>query len=515
MSTPYTIHVGQRLTDYGNVDVTVERVAAGGMGLVAFGKNQMSGGFVVGQMLALKTIKLAALQSNPDLRERFIREGLTWSGLWPHPNILTAQGVTQIDGLPFLMLDYAEQGSLAHLLKGGPLTLASALMIAQHIAAGLIALHTPDPGRLRPDPIVHRDLKPDNVLIMKMGQRQFAQITDFGLVALLPQVAGSPLSDEDTRMEATHSSRFHTRQGSVLGTVAYMAPEQWIDITLAGPPVDVYALGLILAQCITGAHPLLLLDRRHSLAQWRAAHAQSTPQLLQSVVPEVPVPLERLYLSMLAKRAEDRPTAQQMLAGLNAVAQRLSLPPYTPPEVLDHTPEHEMIWWDGWGHAYFRFELWPEALACNDRANQLAPHHPNVLLSRGNILIGMQRWDEALACYEASLQAYLPEDHIGRKVVYNEIGILHSKQRKYVAAEMAYVQALADMPDAADIWYNRGNNERQWGSAEATAGNRASARTHLQYALAHYTHAQRLAPNDTGIPNGIAFAQHELARLGG
>ena len=70
------------------------------------------------------------------------------------------------------------------------------------------------------------------------------------------------------------------------------------------------------------------------------------------MVPEVPVPLERLYLSMLAKRAEDRPTAQQVIAGLNAVAERLSLSPYTPPEVLEHSPENEMIYWHGWATAY-------------------------------------------------------------------------------------------------------------------------------------------------------------------
>ena len=295
-----------------------------------------------------------------------------------------------------------------------------------------------------------------------------------------------------------------------MGTMAYMAPEQWRDITLAKPPVDVYALGLILAQCITGAHPLLPLNTRHSIAQWRAAHAQRTPQRLQAVVPEVPVPLERLYLSMLAQRAEDRPTAQQVLAGLNGVAQRLSLPLYTPPEVFEHTSENESIYWQGWGNAYGRFELWPEALERNDRAYQLAPHDPDVLSSRGTILTAMQRWAEALVCYEASLRVQPPEDHIGRRIVYNQIGLLHENQGQYAAAEAAYAQALTAMPDGADSWCNRGKNEWQWGRAERQAGRDLEGCQHLRNALAHYRHARSLGFNYDRLPGIIAAIEQEL-----
>ena len=508
MSTPYTIRVGQVLTDYSNIQLTVRRVAAGGMGLVAMGPNHMRND----QWYALKTVQPAALARDPTLQDRFLREALTWLGLWYHPNILRAVAVNSIDGLVFLRLEYAEHGSLADLLAQGPLTLPLALHAAQEIAAGLVALHTPDPEHLRPLPLVHRDLKPANVLLKQMSQGQAIQITDFGLVALLPEAAGGGLA-EDQEADPTRSARFQTRAGSVLGTPAYMAPEQWQGATLAGPPADLYALGLILAELVTGQHPLRDLRQRQTVGAWRQAHAQGEPARLQARVPAVPVPLERLYLALLAKRAEDRPTAGEALAGLQAVAQRLGEAPYLPVEIVAHTPANEGVFWHNWSEGYRRFKLYPEALARNDAALRLDPEDPDVLITRGAILRGLQRPVEAVAAYQQALTHLAPDDQVRRKSVHYNLGILYSDQlQDNVRAEAAYQAALAQMPEAADAWYNRAINELRWGLAERAAGRQAEGRAHLERAREHAREALRLNPNHTNnqrILQGIEAALAE------
>src|SRR5579883_1062803 len=90
-------HEGDRLTDFSDVDVTAQRVASGGFGVVALGPNARGGG----QWSALKTLRRRYLD-DAHVRELFVREGLTWVGLWPHANVLTAQFVTEINGLPVL-----------------------------------------------------------------------------------------------------------------------------------------------------------------------------------------------------------------------------------------------------------------------------------------------------------------------------------------------------------------------------------------------------------------------------
>jgi Protein kinase domain/Tetratricopeptide repeat len=489
MQPVYSIRPGQRLTDFVTVDITVQRVAHGGMGLVAMGPNAGNRG----RWNVLKTIHPEALANDPTLQERFLREALTWVGLWRHPNILSAEFVTQIDGRPFLVLDYAEHGSLADYLARGNFNLPTALYFAQHIAAGLLALHTPDPTLRRTQPITHRDLKPTNVLIQEKIGLHLAQITDFGLVALLPSVTPGSPSDDDRTVDATRSARFQTQVGSVLGTPAYMAPEQWGDLALIGPPADLYALGIILAEMITGRHPLLDPESRPTMGAWRAAHERGVPRSLPAAVPE---PLEGLYQSLLAKRAEERPTADEALVGLQAVARWLGDPAYAPPEIYTHTPEHEAAFWDNWANSYAHFQRYPEALERSAVAVQLTPHDPTILLNNAGILRQYGRFAEAQTQFEMTLARLPKDDHHSRGIVHCNLGILHSMQRQYDAAETDYAAALALMPESADNWRNRARNELEWSLIERQAGHEEKARQHLERAGVHANQAMDLNPND-------------------
>jgi serine/threonine protein kinase len=146
-SGPLPFTIGDILTDYSNVAVEVRAIASGGFGLVAFGPCRLW----EGRWRALKLVRPDVLRRNPQVRDLFIREALTWVGVWPHANVMIAQFVTEINGLPMLVVDYAEQGDLRHHLRAS-LPPAQALTFAQHIAAGMAYLHTPDPAHLRPDP---------------------------------------------------------------------------------------------------------------------------------------------------------------------------------------------------------------------------------------------------------------------------------------------------------------------------------------------------------------------------
>lgn len=500
--------VGDVLTDYSSVAIEVQRIAQGGMGLVAFGPDRLW----EGRMHALKTLRPDVLARNSHVRDLFIREALTWVGVWPHANVLTAQFVTEIHRLPMLLMDYAEYGDLRRHLRPG-LDADQALMLAQHIAAGLAYLHTPDPDHLRPDPIIHRDLKPENILIDGKG---FARITDFGLAKTLAAVAeaeamGNDDEEPDDVTDGTISQHYHTRRGSAMGTTAYMAPEQWDDAATAGQPADAYAFGIILGELLLGDHPLLPLHERHSQDEWHQAHLSGSRRPLPSVYP---MPMQQLYAALLNPDPTQRPTVSATFAELQSLARRLQLPVYTVPDVFPPTIENQVAFWMSWANAYGRFNLYDEALVRNNQARALAPDNPRVLASRGTILAGLGRTEEALYMYDASLAARPPEDHRGRSIVLHQQGVLFNESKRYAAAEDAFAAALREMPDAAGTWYNRTVNQLQWGRSELQAGDTIAGRDHLQIAMRCAQQALVLGPQDTGTHHLLAQIQAMLAQIG-
>jgi len=523
MRIPGQITIGDRLADYDNDDVEVQRIASGGFGVVYFGPCLLH----EGAWHALKTLRPDVFARSKRASHLFLREALTWMGLWPHANLLTAQAVIMINDQPFIVLDYAQYGSLRDLFaaarqQGGWLTPTSALDLAQQIAAGLVTLHIPDPAFLRPLPIVHRDLKPENILLDNYG---YALITDFGL-AKVREAAGEDDPDLMEHLpppqkvdengesivptEATiRPLRYQTARGVALGTFAYMAPEQWADAASAGPPADVYAFGLILGEIFTGRHPLLDLDQSHSEDEWRAAHQTGQPCSLLSLasqgewVAEQPeadrlgalTAAEGIYQECLAKQAEARPTAAETLTRLQQVARALGQESYTPPETYAHTVEHEMTRWHNWADAYHTFGMYEEALTRNDQALALAPTHPNVLISRGVILAALNRPEEALTVYDRAL-AGLPSDDPRRNGIWNNRGLRLNELGRYAEAEAAYAQALSLMPDNPANWYNRAANQLDWANTEAQTGYADAAPTHWRAGLKYAERAVALNPNN-------------------
>jgi serine/threonine protein kinase len=518
-----SIYVGLRLYNGTGYDSIVERVAYGGFGVIAFGPNRLRDN----RMTAYKTLRRELLD-DPQTRASFVRESLLWMGLWGHANVATATALIEVgDDLgfrPFLALEYAEHGSLRELLVSAAqrepnwrLPLNVALELAQQIAAGLAYLHQPEPAYLRAVPTVHRDLKPENVLLMSDGR---AVITDFGLAKvveesplaralLLLSQAGRTVPDAgdggDRQIEEAivvagditlHSVGIHTADGIALGTIPYMAPEQWVSARYVGPPADIYALGIMLSEIFAGRHALLDLNQPATQADWRRAHSDPHPRPLRAVAPDVPEVIEAIYQRCLAANPTNRPTAEAVLAALQAGARDAGQEVYTPSEIVPHSLWNESAHWHQLSIAYFNFKLYDEALARNDRALELARRQrserpeglANTLVVRGNILnaLGARAWEahhdaeatridqEVEATYQEALYTYppvsTPEGRRGRATVWKQIGVFNNERQRYAHADDAYGRALTLQPEKADTYYNRALNQAQWAANEAQPG---------------------------------------------
>ncbi len=543
-----------RLTDYTGVDMTVAKTGAGGFGLVFMGPNRIEGG----QWCALKTLRPELLALRPHLRDLFIRECLTWAGLWPHANLLNAHSVTTINGQIYLVLDYAEHGNLRDTLALNP-PFSMRLAWAQHIAAGLVALHTPDPEFLRPAPLVHRDLKPENILI---HAARLAQITDFGLAAALSAaLIKSPDAQEQVEhlasastnpesahhnIRAAHTARFQTRasdqmsQGGAsragqaglggVGTTAYMPPEQWDVEGVVGPPSDLYAFGLILSELLAGRHGLADLEAELDEETWYYLHVSGTPLPLRSGPAEgarrLPIEVEQLYQRLLAKRPADRPTAREALAILRQAAAQLGEEPYTPYDIFTRTDEHRMMKWSNWATTYFRCDLYQDALACNERALALAPHNFTVLVVRGDITAklalqartagqeaaGIRQTQEALDYFSRALQ--VPATDEQRAGAQGMRAVQLCSLGRHAEAETAYAAALGIDSTHGDIWFNRAINSSLWAGVEATAGRRAEAQRLYRQAEGYIQQAQSRGLDYDMTHKLLADIQRTRAGLG-
>jgi hypothetical protein len=248
----------------------------GGMGVVY--KAWQTG---LRRVVALKMI-LAGPYAGSDERARFAREAEAAARL-QHPNIVPIYEVGESQGRPYLALEYVDGGSLAQRLQGSPLPAREAAGLVEALARAVHHAH----GR----GIVHRDLKPANVLMAADGT---PRVGDFGLARILAGGDGA-----------------QTQSGDVMGTPSYMAPEQAAGRGKeAGPAADVYALGAILYECLTGRPPFKGESALETLRQVIA----DDPVPLTRLQPKVPRDLDTICLKCLQKEPQQRYASAAALA---------------------------------------------------------------------------------------------------------------------------------------------------------------------------------------------------------
>ncbi|MDX2087120.1 MAG: protein kinase [Kofleriaceae bacterium] len=275
-SSQYDALIGHTLDGRYYVD---KKIGEGGMGVVFSARHA-----VIERPLAIKVLKRDVTR-DPATIQRFVQEAKAASRIG-HPNIIdvTDFGTTP-DGMTYAVMELVIGNTLkATLRAAAPLPALRAIKIAAQIARALGAAH--DKG------IVHRDLKPENVfLIDREGRTDFVKIVDFGIAKVAP-------------LEGHKDGPRLTRAGTVFGTPEYMAPEQAAGKSDTDHRVDIYALGVILYEMVTGKVP----HRGDSTVRTLAM------QMLDPVVPPSKVhpdasispELEAVILKALAKKREDR-----------------------------------------------------------------------------------------------------------------------------------------------------------------------------------------------------------------
>ena len=243
------------------------------------------------QPCALKILN-PQLALDDTTRERFRREARHAQRL-SHPNIIEIfdQGDTN-DGTPFLVMELLQGESLSELIAAGPTPLERALPIIVQMTRALARAHDFE--------VVHRDLKPENVFLMR-GDR--VKLLDFGIARC----------NQDVRL---------TSAGEVFGTPEYMAPERATSSD-AGPPADLYALGVIMFEMLTQTLPF----DAPSPAGILTKHMVDPPPRLRDFMPNSPLKLERLILDLLEKNPDARPVdAHKVLSVLNEIARDHQIP---------------------------------------------------------------------------------------------------------------------------------------------------------------------------------------------
>ena len=255
----------------------VAPLGAGGMGEVFRARDTR-----LGREVAVKTLP-ERLSLSSEMRERFEREAKAVAAL-SHPHICALYDVGREGGTEYLVMELLEGQTLAARLAKGPLPIAETLRFGGEIASALDAAHRKG--------IVHRDLKPGNVMLTKSG----VKLVDFGLAKIL--APAGPLEDLTS---APTAARDVTREGAILGTLAYMAPEQ-LEGGPADPRTDVFALGAILYEMATGRKAF----SGASQASLISAILTSDPPPLTSLDPFPPAALDRLVRFCIAKDPAQR-----------------------------------------------------------------------------------------------------------------------------------------------------------------------------------------------------------------
>lgn len=234
-------------------------------------------------------LKFLPPTDDEQMRKRFQREAVDLAAVF-HPNVVDFYSLGESEGQEFIEMEYVGGGTLGSFLRKCD-SLRTVLQVFAQVAEGLHHIH--EAG------LVHRDLKPANVLMTEDG---IPKISDLGLAR-----------QQESRTQLT-------QDGTVLGTAAYLAPEQ-LRSHAVGPGADLYAFGVCLFEGVTSSRPF---QASTPLALLRA-HMEEIPPAPSEVLPGLPASLDKLILSLMEKKPENRPsTGAEVASTLKAISEGLT-----------------------------------------------------------------------------------------------------------------------------------------------------------------------------------------------
>src|SRR5262245_2155627 len=267
----------------------VAKLGEGGMGAVFLGEHQH-----IARKAAIKVL-LPEFSANQQIVARFFNEARATS-LIRHPGIVDIIDCSVLpNGNAYIVMEYLDGESLgAHLRDHKQLAPSRALFLTRHIADALSAEHN-----LR---IVHRDLKPDNVFLMHASESAPIKILDFGIAKLMHT--------------SSREGSYKMRTGSIMGTPVYMSPEQCRGAGEVDHRTDIYSLGCILFEMLTGRTPFTY----EGFGELIQAHLSTAPPRLLSLDAAIPAAVDALVDRLLAKSPDARPqTMRDLMSELDAI----------------------------------------------------------------------------------------------------------------------------------------------------------------------------------------------------
>ncbi|MGH9462693.1 MAG: protein kinase domain-containing protein [Vicinamibacteria bacterium] len=279
MATPQKPMLGTTVSHY----KILEKIGEGGMGEVFLAEDTK-----LRRQVCLKFLS-TDLTRDETRKQRFIQEARAAAAI-QHPHIASVHDIDEVDGRTFIAMEYIPGGSLREAIAGRKLSLRRALELGFQIADGLAKAH--EKG------VVHRDIKPENVLVSEDG---YAKIIDFGLAKLVEPVAEESSSETETKLK--------TKEGLIMGTVAYMSPEQARGDAIDARS-DIFSFGVLLYEMLSGESPF----RRPSAVESLSAILKESPAPLTLPGTETPSEMHRILRKAMAKEPGDRYQSMKDLA---------------------------------------------------------------------------------------------------------------------------------------------------------------------------------------------------------
>jgi len=422
----------------------IYRVLGGGMGRV----------YVVydhefQEPFAAKTFQDELFRRNPMVAERFTQEALAWTRLDRHENIAQARFVENIQGRPFLFLEYVSGGDLSDWIGTPRLSedLPQVLRFAIQFCDGMS--HALSKGIQ-----AHRDIKPANCLIT---EDHTLKVTDFGLAKVFDEAR--PPGGAGREVEAGDAPGLSigaTRTGTGAGTPPYMAPEQFDDAKHVDVRADVYAFGVMLYEMLAGRLPF----QGRTWQELERSHKTQPPPPLVTCHPSLVTchsslvtchsSLVTVVHTCLAKDPAARYANFDVLrARLAEIYESLT---------REAAPQARAgVDFDAWdynnkGVSLVNLGCPAEALACCERALEINPRLAEAWSNKGNALAALGRHAEALTCYERALEINprLAEAWSAKGLALGNLG-------RHDEALTCYERALEINPRSPEAWYNKGN----------------------------------------------------------